>query len=354
MPLLSWLPLFKSKVEVEAKNKSRGNEILPQPTPASVDGTDFDNIADQVEALQSHLASAIDAHDEAILRAGLLKLEIADLEKVLESERKANGSLKRQLEAERKKTPPNVAAQIANDKALIKKHRAIISQQEARLAAQAATLTAQANLLSARTNHARELEERLIDIQFDLEYLQCTTKIERSFQSTTVREQDCPLVAQPFVVVLVDGDGYRVSAGADLQGFDLLTLSDDSGRRNFSTTLYPACLARVKLTQSSLVVSLQQGSEQRLSNTSWINTVRSRSSRRLLPGSSATLGPSVLTTTSDVSQSMGGFCQENSRFSSPSMRLCLITSMQGEGRRGRTISSEVFLKHSMSANDVPN
>ena len=59
------------------------------------------------------------------------------------------------------------------------------------------------------TRHAKAQEERLIETQLDLEYLKCTTHPEPFNDVAPAIGNDAPLPAQPFVVVLVDGDAYK-------------------------------------------------------------------------------------------------------------------------------------------------
>lgn len=168
----------------------------------SNDSTDFEGIADKVEELQRSLEYAHQLCDQANLQFEKYRIDMAELKESLVTEQNSNAGLYRSLAAERAKTS-HLDAQVSAMKPELKRQRVLASQLQARLNAEIASL-------SAMTRHARTLEARLVDAQLDLEYLRCTTIAEPSLPIVSAN-QDAPLPIQPFVVVLVDGDSYKVS-----------------------------------------------------------------------------------------------------------------------------------------------
>lgn len=207
MPLSSWFPIYKARPE--ADNRGAGKVAESPETPSADDFLNFETIADKVEALQEELAYAYHLCEQANLQFDKYRLDIHDLNEYVAALEKANENLQHQLAAEKERTV-KYRAQIHQDQVTIKGQKALVTQLQARLDTETASL-------HAMTKHARSLEQRMIDTQFDLEYLKCTTSAEQQPVSASQNQsQDAPLPAQPFVVVLVDGDAYKVGVSQSI------------------------------------------------------------------------------------------------------------------------------------------
>jgi hypothetical protein len=204
MPFSSWFFPSRSELEVADGNGNEETNRSASASASETDNMDFEAIAEKVEALQLELAYAYDLCEQANLQFDNYRVQLQDLKLDLGTERASNALLKDILSQERKNTAIlKTQFNLANQEG--KRQRVLASQLQARLNTEAASL-------NAMTKHARAAEQRFVESQFDLEYLKCTTDAERLSQAPTIQSKDSPLPAQPFVVVLVDGDAYLVSA----------------------------------------------------------------------------------------------------------------------------------------------
>jgi hypothetical protein len=202
MPFSSWF--FPSRSESEVADGNGNGEPNRSASASETDNMDFEAIAEKVEALQLELAYAYDLCEQANLQFDNYRIQLQDLKRDLGTERVSNAILKDILSQERKNTAIlKTQFNLANQEG--KRQRVLASQLQARLNTETASL-------NAMTEHARAVEQRFVESQFDLEYLKCTTDADRLSQAPTIQSKDSPLPAQPFVVVLVDGDAYLVSA----------------------------------------------------------------------------------------------------------------------------------------------
>jgi DNA repair exonuclease SbcCD ATPase subunit len=173
---------------------------------------DFDAIADKVEGLQRDLAYANHLCEQANLQFDKYRIDVHELKQSRETQRAFNEVLQHALARERVKSAA-LEAQLQTCLQEVRRHKVVAAQWQARLNTETASL-------NAMTKHAHALEQRMTDLQLDVEYLKCTTttaptttgddpELERA--PTAPPDCDAPLPAQPFVVVLVDGDFYQVS-----------------------------------------------------------------------------------------------------------------------------------------------
>ncbi|OQV09163.1 hypothetical protein CLAIMM_13323 [Cladophialophora immunda] len=165
-----------------------------------IEDRDFDTLADKVEALRSELEYAYELCDQANVELDKYRTELYVLRRSLESERESGAEAHRLLVEEQAKCV-TLQAQVRTMQTSSRNGSVLAGQLQARLNTEMASLR-------AMTKHARKLEEKLIDTQLDLEYLKCTTNAEPLKDPLIALAQDFPLPAQPFVVVLVDGDAY--------------------------------------------------------------------------------------------------------------------------------------------------
>ncbi len=201
MPFSSWFFPPRPKLEVPDGDNDGGSD---RPASRSaIDDMDFEAIADKVENLQLELAYAYDLCEQANLQFDKYRVQLQDLKQDLGTERASNAILKDMLSQERKNSAM-LKAQFNFANQEVKRQRVLASQLQARLNTETASL-------NAMTKHARAVENRFVETQFDLEYLKCTTDAEKLSQAPTIQSKDSPIPAQPFVVVLVDGDAYLVS-----------------------------------------------------------------------------------------------------------------------------------------------
>ncbi|KAK5454346.1 hypothetical protein LTS15_006346 [Exophiala xenobiotica] len=198
MPFSSWF--FPSRSELDVADGNSKEEPNRSASASETDNMDFEAIAEKVEALQLELAYAYDLCEQANLQFDNYRVQLQDLKRDLGTERASNAILKDILSQERKNTAIlKTQFNLANQEG--KRQRVLASQLQARLNTEAASL-------NAMTKHARAVEQRFVESQFDLEYLKCTTDADRLSKAPTIQSKDSPLPAQPFVVVLVDGDAY--------------------------------------------------------------------------------------------------------------------------------------------------
>ncbi|KAJ9496711.1 hypothetical protein H2202_007785 [Exophiala xenobiotica] len=198
MPFSSWF--FPSRSESEVADGNGNGEPNRSASASETDNMDFEAIAEKVEALQLELAYAYDLCEQANLQFDNYRVQLQDLKWDLGTERASNAILKDILSQGRKNTAIlKTQFNLANQEG--KRQRVLASQLQARLNTETASL-------NAMTKHARAVEQRFVESQFDLEYLKCTTDADRISQAPTIQSKDSPLPAQPFVVVLVDGDAY--------------------------------------------------------------------------------------------------------------------------------------------------
>ncbi len=241
MSLLSWSTSSSSRAPAEEDNTGPEEQDPPPVSTPPYQPLDFDTIADVFDTLQGELASALEfqdkykalqeeltttvkSRDDANMQCGGYKTQLQSLEKILENQRKQLASLKALLATEKGKHT-NVQKQNVEANREIKRLRQSVTQSQTRLTAEA--------------KHARVLEQQYVDTKFDLEYLKCTTSTEQPCYQPIAQDPDSPLLTQPFVVVLVDGDAYKVSpAAVAIMLFAYLHLN--SGRPTFSSAPIPS------------------------------------------------------------------------------------------------------------------
>ncbi|KIX02225.1 uncharacterized protein Z518_08164 [Rhinocladiella mackenziei CBS 650.93] len=206
MPFSSWFSSWFSSIKLQPQADANEGHIKTEPS-FSIEKMDFDAIADQVEALQHELSYAYELCEQANLQFDKYRVDIHELKTTLANERNAKANLQHQLTTERSHNVV-LRTQIHQDKLELKRCRVIATQLQARL-------NAESDSLASMTKHARTMESRMVDAQFELDYLKCATKIEQPLHTPAAQNPDTPLPAQPFVVVLVDGDAYSVGDFTD-------------------------------------------------------------------------------------------------------------------------------------------
>ncbi|EXJ57891.1 hypothetical protein A1O7_05314 [Cladophialophora yegresii CBS 114405] len=179
--------------------KGQGNAAQQEQT--SVEHIDFSTLADRVEEFRYELDRARDMCEQANLEINKYRVEIHRLKCTLDAERDACSKAHKLLirESNHNKELENPNKNLQNS---LKRETVLNSQLQARLNTETASL-------KAMTKHARSQEEKLIDTQLDLEYLKCTMSVDPPLAPTLALNNHAPLPAQPFVVVLVDGDAYN-------------------------------------------------------------------------------------------------------------------------------------------------
>ncbi|EXJ92203.1 hypothetical protein A1O3_00753 [Capronia epimyces CBS 606.96] len=200
MPLSSWFPTFKAPREGD--HDDADEVVHPPEIPAPGDPPDIETIADRVEALQRELEYACHLFEQANLQIEKDRVEIHELKGSVVTLRETNEELQSQLAREKDKIVKH-RAQSQQEQVTIKKQKALTTKLQARLDKETGSL-------ETMTRHARSLERRMVDMQLDLEYFQCTSNAQQQpINPLEAQSQDAPLPAQPFVVVLVDGDAYK-------------------------------------------------------------------------------------------------------------------------------------------------
>lgn len=163
---------------------------------ATVDPMTFETIADRFETLQTDLAYAQDLCDQANIQFDMYRTEIYGL--------KNHTALLMQQLAQR-------TAMCNEFHALADQHRHDLKKERTLNAQLSARLKTETTSLRAMTNQAQMAQRNLADAKFDIEYLKCTTSMANPMLPPLLPNDETPLPARPFVVVLVDGDAYGVS-----------------------------------------------------------------------------------------------------------------------------------------------
>ncbi|ETI27295.1 hypothetical protein G647_09485 [Cladophialophora carrionii CBS 160.54] len=202
MSLISWISSFPGKANPGKSTSMKGQGIPAGQGQTPVEHIDFSTLAHRVEELRYELDRARDICEQANLELDKYRTEIHRLKCTLDAERDACSEAYKLLmrEKDRNKELQNRNRNLQNS--LKGETTASNSQLQARLNTETASL-------KAMTKHARILEEKLVDTQLDLEYLKCTTSVDHPSTPTVALNNHAPLPAQPFVVVLVDGDAYN-------------------------------------------------------------------------------------------------------------------------------------------------
>lgn len=212
MSLYSWLLPYGGKPKPAEDDVAQGSS---NPLDISFD---FESLADQVEDLRRKYAEAVDSCEQANLQFDKYRTEMNELKKSLEAER--NACIKaHKLLAKQTETNKQLQAQNKNLQTRLQRETMLNSQIQAKLHTETAAL-------QAMTKHARSQEEKLIDTRLDLEYLKCTI-VEPLPDPAVMLRNDAPLPAQPFVVVLVDGDAYNKVSRSSLPTISSLTECDN-------------------------------------------------------------------------------------------------------------------------------
>ncbi|KIX93551.1 uncharacterized protein Z520_10729 [Fonsecaea multimorphosa CBS 102226] len=226
MPFFPWLSPFKSKTCVSESHDTHTTNLATVDSVNPIESMDFDTLADKVEALRSEQEYAYELCNQANLQFDKYRIELYELRKLLKSAHERGAKVDRLLVEEQQKNAI-LQAQLRSLQNSLRNGSVLASQLQARLNAETAAL-------KNMTKHARKLEEKLIDMQLDLEYLKCTTSPEPLKDPLVTAAQDFPLPAQPFVVVLVDGDAYFWApdigiVGAGQGGSSTATYADATG-----------------------------------------------------------------------------------------------------------------------------
>ena len=220
MAPVSWIPFLRlhtsASTEPESPTAANDDPNVPSSPVSSVQSySNFEDVADKVEALQKDL---IDANAQIELyRREIMELkerlrskdqQISTQETFHQSSVKAIDRLNADLKRERR--------QFADSQGKLKNqhHNTCVQLTNAIAKEKSQNKRLQADLKSQR-DLVLELKEKQMDMQFDLEYLKCiqqsTNISSQSASSNLDRDRQFSLPAQPFVVVLVDGDAYDVS-----------------------------------------------------------------------------------------------------------------------------------------------
>jgi len=200
MPLISWLSPFQSRSNIDKDNKRGDDTTSSKFEITPVEDIDFENLADKVEDMRSKLEWAYELCDQANLQFDKYRTEIYEMKRSLESERDACSKAHQLLAKERHSTAC-LQGQNKNLQMSLRRETILASQLQARFNSESASL-------KAMTKLARTTEQKLIDTRLDLEYVKVCTTEEKAGNEVTL-DTEAPLPAQPFVVVLVDGDAYK-------------------------------------------------------------------------------------------------------------------------------------------------
>ncbi|KIW66436.1 hypothetical protein PV04_05771 [Phialophora macrospora] len=201
MSLSSWISAFRSKAIPLESTEANGTGSASEDGQTPVEHIDFATLADRVEELRYELDRARDMCEQANVEFDRYRIEIHRLKCTLDAERDASAKAHKLLMREIDRTK-ELQNREKNLQISLRRETLSNSQLQARLNTETASL-------KAMTKHARTQEEKLIDTQLELEYLKCTTSVEPPLDPTVALDQHAPLPAQPFVVVLVDGDAYQ-------------------------------------------------------------------------------------------------------------------------------------------------
>ncbi len=195
--LLSWLPPFRNiNPELEKTSPLARSESPP------IEAMNPAHLAEKVAELCWELDRARDMCEQANLQFDRYRLEIVGLKRQLGLEKDACRQA-HEIVFRESNHNTQLRGQVKTLQTGLRRETVLNSQLQARLNTESASLR-------AATRHSRTQEEKLIDTQLDLEYLRCTTGEEQP-PSTIAISNDAPLPAQPFVVVLIDGDAYQVN-----------------------------------------------------------------------------------------------------------------------------------------------
>jgi hypothetical protein len=206
MASFPWFSFLRAKSNVPRSAATQETALKPDQSVKSIS---YESIADKFEELQADLAYADDLCGQANIQFAKYRTEIYYF--------KQNMAFLQQQLAHRTAMYNELHAQAERQRLDLKKERARTAQLQARL-------TTETNSLKAMTKQAQVAEQHLADAKFDIEYLKCTTPMDKPQFSPLVLNDETPLAPQPFVVVLVDGDAYGVSISSPVEGFLFLTL----------------------------------------------------------------------------------------------------------------------------------
>lgn len=221
-------PFLTTKSGTPESSADKGT--APSEVPI-VDPMTFESIADRFETLQADLAYAQDLCDQANIQFDMYRTEIDGL--------KNHTALLMQQLAQRTAMCKEFHAQSDRHRHDLRKERTLNTQLLARLKTETTTL-------KAMTNQAQMAQRNLADAKFDIEYLKCTTSMDKPLLPPLLPNDETPLPPRPFVVVLVDGDAYKVSALLSINVRLPLT---------FLTSGLPTCLRTGDFPKRPLVVS---------------------------------------------------------------------------------------------------
>jgi len=188
MPMLSWF--------------SSANAGKPGPSTDSPNELEFDEIADRVEGLHGELITAQQRCEQANAKLAQHRAEISSLQKSLKAKKDSLTYVQQSLATEQ-------AGHVKTRKELQKLRTALMQSQDQKKSLEA-QLTQEKAAHAASMEQALRWKQKAANTQFELEYVKCTTQASTEIEKTNWNSE-APLLPLPFVVVLVDGDAYRVS-----------------------------------------------------------------------------------------------------------------------------------------------
>ena len=213
MGIFSWLPLRASSPAL-VKPKS---PVTDSPAKES-DDLSFNDIADQLERLHAHNAILKEQLNQSNQRANILRNESGGLRSQLKAAHSEAQLCKQRLrEAEanagRKNKAHKAGTKTLEDhiNRLRAEKRALEHTRDRDLAFLRTKLLAVTSDYDSMMEFEDKLRKSGEDARLQLEYIKCTTS-SRFFSELFMEDKSMPLVAQPFVVMLIDGDAYGVSA----------------------------------------------------------------------------------------------------------------------------------------------
>lgn len=179
MALLSW---FSSTAVAESEEPPRPKNLT------------FDDIASQLVYYKVQYEAAVKTLEETHSELAARRREVDSLQKSIHRERAENGSLLKQVQAA-KQNKRDVQKELLVLRSTIERQNVQLSQLR--------------RSYDSLTEHSLKLGEKAEDAQLELEFLKCISSSTKEDKKSP--EAVMPLIPQPFVVVLVDGDAYSVS-----------------------------------------------------------------------------------------------------------------------------------------------
>jgi myosin heavy subunit len=202
MSRFSWLPYMRSR----SSDLGQSQQVTQEPIQQVLDNAsssetenqpmDFDSIADRVEQLQEELFYAQDLCEQADLQISKYRTDIHELKYTI-------ATLEHAIVGLRTNEAKNALAQARHEKKEVKRAVTAMKSLQARCDTQTV-------MMKAMGKHAQDSEQKYKELKFDFELYKCT--MNPGLDCLHTADPNSPLPAQPFVVVLVDGDAYQVRA----------------------------------------------------------------------------------------------------------------------------------------------